>query len=848
VAGAAGLTPLVGRQAEVSLLLERWTQSQDGPGQVILLSGEAGIGKSRLVRVLTARAVAEGALRLTVHCSPYHTHSAFYPVIDHLQRRLRWHRDTPSAARLTTLEEAIRAVRLPLEEIVPLVATLLAVPVPERYPPLTFSPQRQKQKTQEALVAWLLAETVQHPVLAVWEDLHWADPSTLELLGLLLDQVTTARLLLVLTARPEFRPPWGPRSSVTPLTLTRLERSLVEEMVLRATGGKPLPAEVVQQIVAKTDGIPLFVEELVKTILESGLVREETERYVLTGPVPPLAIPATLQDALMARLDRLAPVKEVAQLGAVLGREFAYEVLRAVTPLDDATLQQALTQLLEAELLYQHGHPPQATYLFKHALVQDAAYQALLRSTRQQYHQRIAQVLEAQFPEVVNTQPEVLAHHYTEAGLAAPAIPYWQRAGQHASERSAYLEASSHFTRGIELLAALPDTPQRAQQELTLRIAIGIPLIATRGYTAPDVEHTYSRALELCHHVGETPQLFPAMAGLCIFYMVRGELRTARQLSARFLHLVQEAQDAALFPEAHTGAGVTTYYLGDLVAAREHCEHGLALYARVPHRARAILYQDPQAACLIHAALALWSLGYPDQALRRHDEALAVAQQLAHPYTLVWTLDNAARFGQFCHAAPRVTQERAETVIAVAAEHGFPFSTACGTLLRGWAMAMQGHSEAGLAQMRQGWGALRTIGARLSWSYWLGLLAEAYGYGGQSAEGLALLAEAFAVVDDTGQRFYAAELYRLQGELQLQHAASDAPQAEACFGQALELARQQQAKAWELRAAMSLARLWQQQGRRAEAHALLAPVYHWFTEGFDTADLQEARALLAALA
>ena len=406
VAAAIGLTPLVGRETEVTLLLERWAQARDGLGQVVLLSGEAGIGKSRLVRMLTERVVQERAPRLTLHCSPYHTNSAFYPVIDHLQRLLHWHRDVSPAARLTTLEQAIQAARLPLEETVPLLAALLAVPVPERYPSLTLSPQRQKQQTQEALVAWLLAETVQHPVLTVWEDLHWADPSTLELLGLLLDQVPTARLLLVLTARPEFRPPWALRAHLTPFTLTRLVRPQVEEMVLRVTGGKPLPAEVVQQIVVKTDGIPLFVEELVKTVLEAGLVREEADRYVLTGPLPPLAIPATLQDALMARLDRLAAVKEVAQLGAVLGREFAYALVRAVAPLEESTLQQSLAQLVEAELLYQRGHPPQATYIFKHALVQDAAYQSLLRSTRQQYHQRIAQVLEAQFPEVVETQPE----------------------------------------------------------------------------------------------------------------------------------------------------------------------------------------------------------------------------------------------------------------------------------------------------------------------------------------------------------------------------------------------------------------------------------------------------------
>jgi class 3 adenylate cyclase len=409
VAGTIGLTPLVGREHEVGLLRERWVQSKDGLGQVVLLSGEAGIGKSRLVRVLTERVADEGAPWLTLRCSPYHTNSAFYPVIEHLQRLLQWHRHETPAARLALLEQTLQTAGLPLTEVVPLLATLLSLPVPEQYPPLALSPQRQKQKTHEALIAWLLAETARQAVLAVWEDLHWADPSTLELLELLLDHTPTARLLLVLTARSEFRPPWTPRSYVTPLTLTRLPRHQSEEMVMRVTGGKPLPAEVLAQVVAKTDGIPLFVEELVKTILEAGLVQEEADRYVLRGPLPPLAIPATLQDALMARLDRLAVVKDVAQLSAVLGREFAYALLRAVAPLDEATLQQALVQLVEAELLYQRGVPPQVTYVFKHALIQDTAYQSLLKSTRQQYHQRIAQVLEQQFPETVAMQPELLA-------------------------------------------------------------------------------------------------------------------------------------------------------------------------------------------------------------------------------------------------------------------------------------------------------------------------------------------------------------------------------------------------------------------------------------------------------
>ncbi len=468
------------------------------------------------MRVLTELVADEGVPWLTLRCSPYHTNSAFYPVIAHLQRLLQWDRHETPAARLDTLEQGLRTTGLPLEDIVPLLAALLSLPVSEQYRPLTLSPQRQKQKTQEALVAWLLAETARQPVLAVWEDLHWADPSTLELLALLLDHVPTARLLLVLTSRPEFCPPWAPRSYVTQLTLPRMPRRQSEEMVLRVTGGKPVPAEVLAQIVAKTDGIPLFIEELVKTILAAGLVQEDTGRYVLTGPLPPLAIPTTLQDALMARLDRLAVVKEVAQLGAVLGREFSYELLRAVALQDEGTLPQALAQLMEAELLYQRGLPPHATYVFKHALIQDAAYQSLLKSTRQQHHQRIARVLEHLFSDTAATQPEVLAHHYTEAGLSAQALPYWQQAGQHALQRSAPAEAIAHLTQGLAVLTTLPETPERLQQELDLQVALGTALRTTKGNAAPEVERPYTRARELCAQLGYTPQLFPVLRGLML--------------------------------------------------------------------------------------------------------------------------------------------------------------------------------------------------------------------------------------------------------------------------------------------------------------------------------------------
>ncbi len=543
-----GLTPLVGREEELGLLRRRWEQAKTDEGQAVLLSGEPGIGKSRLVQTLKEQVSAEGATRIEFRCSAYHQNSAFYPIIEHLQRLLQLGQDDASQTKLAKLQQALSRYRFPQADTLPLLASLLSLPHPDGVPAITLSPQKQKQKTQEALVAWIVEEAEQAAVYCAWEDLHWADPSTLEVLTLFLDQVPTARLLTLLTFHPDFTPPWRPRAHLTQLTLTRLGRPQVEAMVEQVTEGKALPADVLQQIISKTDGVPLFVEELTKMVLESGLLREEDGRYVGArgqwkgqaegAPIPPLAIPSTLQDSLMARLDRLATVREIVQLGATLGREFSYELLHAVSPLDEGSLQQGLRQLVEAELIYQRGLPPQARYLFKHALIQDAAYQSLLKSKRQQYHQQIAHVLEERFAETKETQPELLAHHYTEAGFTAQAIPYWQRAGQRALERSANIEAIAHLTKGLELLSTLPDTPERAQQELTLQIALGLSLMASRGWAAPEAEQAYARARELCRQVGETPQLFQVLAGLFAFYYVRGELKTARELGDQLLRLV----------------------------------------------------------------------------------------------------------------------------------------------------------------------------------------------------------------------------------------------------------------------------------------------------------------------
>jgi class 3 adenylate cyclase/predicted ATPase len=852
VAVRTGLTPLVGREEELGLLRQRWNHAKAGAGQVVLLSGEPGIGKSRLVQELKEQLLHEGVTHMEFRCSPYHQNSALYPIIDYLQRLLQFARDDAPAVKLAKLQHTLSHYRFPHADTMPLLAALLSLPHPAGSPPLTVSPQSQKEKTHAALVAWLVEEAEQQPVYTTWEDVHWADPSTLEVLSLVVNQGPTARLYMLLTFRPEFTSPWGNRSHLSQLPLSRLGRRQVEAMVEGMTGGKALPPEVVQQIVAKTDGVPLFVEELTKTVVESGLLTAVDDHYEVSGPLPPLAIPSTLHASLLARLDRLATVREIAQLGATLGREFSYELLQAVSPLDEGTLQHGLQQLVEAELVYQRGLVPQARYLFKHALIQDTAYQSLLKSTRQQYHRQIAQVLEERFPETVETQPELVAQHYTEAGLIEQALPYWRRAGERASQRSAHAEAISHLTKGIELLKALPDTPERTQQELVLQLTLGTALIAIKGYGASEVEQTYLRARALCQQRGETPQLFLIVGGLCSVYMERAELTRARELAEQLLRLAQNVQHPVLLLGAHLALGVVLFYLGELASARQHIEQSLALYTpQEPHSYGSAL--DPGVIGFSQLAYVLYWLGYPDQALKSSQKAVTVARELAHPFSLVLALNFAAGVHRM-RGELQPAHELEEARLALCSEQGLTQELAYGAILRGWALAAQGQEE-GIVQMRQGLAAYRATGAELWRPYWLALLAETYGKIGQATEGLRVLVEALPAGERPRRRDLEAELHRVKGELLLR-SQSQGPEAgvhpsaevEQCFQQAIDLARQQQAKSWELRAVMSLSRLWRQQGKKDEARQLLAEIYGWFTEGFETKDLQEAKVLLAELA
>jgi class 3 adenylate cyclase/predicted ATPase len=846
---AESLTPLVGRDQEVGLLLDRWEHVKDGRGHVVLLSGEPGIGKSRLVRVMKDHIAAEGNLRWECRCSPYHQDSALYPLIDLFARALQFDRDDAPPERIAKIEAGLARYGVAQPEAVSLWAALLSVPVPERYPPLNLTPQRQKEKTFEAIMALLLALAAEQPLLFIIEDLHWADPSTRELVDFTFGQMPAASILMLMTSRPEFRPPWVHRSHFTYLTVNRVTRRQTELMVERVSGGKPLPAEVLQQVVAKTDGVPLFVEELTRMVLESDLLREEGDRYELTGALPPLAIPSTLQDSLMARLDRLGAVKEVAQVGAALGRTFQYELLRAIASIDDRTLQAALTKLGESDLVHQRGVPPDATYIFKHALIQETAYQSMLVSRRQQLHRKIADTLVEHFPETTGTQPELVAHHYTEAGLADQAIDYWRRAGLRAVERSANLEGIAHFTKALNILTTLPESRDRLERELTLRTSLGPALMSTKGLGAREVEQSYTRALELCRQLGERSELFAVLRGLWEFHELRGDLKTALALGEELLRLALAADDPALRLIAHDVLGDTLYWLGDFTRSLEHLERGIALYRFDEHRALAHQHAgyDPGVACRSFSAYSLWYLGYPDRAVRRIEEASALAGDLSQTFsTLI-----AVEFGAVVHQLRRevhLAMASAETDIALSTEQGNAFFLGHGLVEQGWATAQEGQVDEGIAIIVRGMDVCRSSGAVLEFPHPWASLAEAYRCADRIEDALQAVAEGLDQARETSARFNEAELCRLKGELLLAGRGPDAEDAEGCFREAVEIARRQSAKSLELRAVMSLSRLLQQQGKREDARRLLAEIYGWFTEGFDTADLKDARALLDLLA
>jgi tetratricopeptide (TPR) repeat protein len=839
---AGSSAPLVGRQEEMGLLLRAWDSSCHGRGQVVLIQGEAGLGKSRLVGGLR-EASGKDHIWVAIRCSPFHTASAFHPIIEHLKRVFGWQPDDTEQQRVAKLEAGLDGFRtLPLSESVRLFADLMSVPLPEdRYPRLAMTAQQQRDATLDAIVAWLIETAEGAPVLMAWEDLHWADPTTLETLGMLIEQAPTAALLVVATYRPELTPPWPQRSHMTPITLNRLERPEVETMVDHLAGGRPLPGEVVDHIVAKADGVPLYVEELTKAILGSGVLEARGDAYVLTGALAQLHIPETLQDSLMARLDRAPRLREVAQLGSVLGREFAYDMISALAGIEEQMLQSGLGQLVVDELLYQRGRPPRSRYLFKHALIQDAAYQSLLRRTRQQYHQQVAKLLEDRFPEVASTQPELVAHHYTEANCPAQAIAYWHKAGVAAASRSANLEAVDQCHRGLALGEALPELRERAERELDLQMALGPALIATMSYSHPDIGRTYARAWELCQQLGDDPREFTALRGLNLHHQNLLEMEKSQHFAEEALRVAERFHDAASLVGAHVAVGNVLFWQGKLKPALAHYGRSFELFD--PN----MQFPDwpgshPGVNAHLNPMLISWMLGYPDRSLEELRAAVGSAETLAHPLTLAQTLCYAALVHVFRHE-PSAAADCAERALRICEEHRIAQFHAFALCADGWALGVSGESEKGLAQFGQ---ALDGLGTGVFEHILLALQADAQLAIGKPEAALASVAAGLEAVEKMGGAPIEAELHRLKGEALLAGAGM-VSEAETAMQQGIDVARRQNAKSWELRGAMSLARLRRQQGRPQEAAALFAPILGWFTESFDTADLQAARTLLDGL-
>jgi class 3 adenylate cyclase/predicted ATPase len=839
----SALTPLVGRDEEIDLLLRRWARAKGGDGQVVLISGEPGLGKSRIVAALAERLRTEPHLRLRCFCSPYHQDSALYPFIDHLGRAARFAPDDPPEARLEKLE-ALLVLASPPDEDVAFLADLMSLPASKRHPLPNLSPQRKKERTLEALIRQLEGLARPQPVVMVFEDAHWIDPTSHELLDLTIERVRSLPVLLIVTFRPEFQPPWTGQPQVTMLALNRLDRRDRAALVEQIAGGKALPDEVIDQITDRTDGVPLFLEELTKSVLESGLLRVEPTRYVLDGPLVPLAIPTSLHDSLMARLDRLASVRLVAQIGAAIGREFPYALLRVISRLPEDELQASLARLVASELVFQRGTPPDAAYSFKHALVQDAAHGSLLRSSRQQLHAQIAEALEAHSPELMDSQPELFARHYAEAGLVEKSVAYWGKAGRRSAARSAMAEAAAQFNKGLDQLALLPDSPDRQRQELEFHSALGAVLMIVKGFGAPETGNAHARARELWEQLGSPAGFLHILWGQSTYHLVRGELDLAQRLDEDFLRLSRRRNDSAGLVLGHACSGRNLMLAGRFAASRSHLEAALALYDPISHRS--LGHQAglaPQVASQGYLAFALFCLGFPDQALAGTSATSAESRRLAHPPSLAMSLLHRTMLFSLL-GDNAVLGEWVDQLVAVATEQGFPFYRALGTIYRGWVKVKNGDVAEGMSLLRSGSTAFRA-GSEMWTPYTFDLLAAAYEIAGKIEEAVTQLDEALQIVERTEERWFAAELNRHKGQVLLRQGDSDA--AEELYCKALSIAKEQEAKLWELRAAASLARLRREQGRRADGRELLAPIYDWFTEGFDTPDLKEAKALLDEL-
>jgi class 3 adenylate cyclase/predicted ATPase len=847
---ASGLTALVGRDEEFELLLRRWSKSKSGEGQVVLLSGEAGIGKSRLTAALLESVASEPHTRLRYFCSPQHTDSALYPVIGQMARAAGLAHDDAAQATLDKLDVLLARTATSQEDAA-LFAEMLSLASDGRYPVLTLTPPQRRQRTLEALITQTEALSRQNPLLMVFEDAQWADPTSLELLGRAIDRIANRRALLLVTFRPEFKAPWIGRPYVTALGINRLAQPDVDAMIDRLVGTKSLPASIRRDIVERTDGIPLFVEEMTKAVLES---EGEARRTAAAIPSPALAVPASLHASLMARLDRLGPAKEIARIGAAIGREFSHSLVAAVAGKPEPELASALMRLIAAGLLFSQGAPPHANYLFKHALVQDAAYGTLLREPKRALHVRIAETLESQFAEIAERQPELLARHYNEAGQIEKAASLWAKAGQQSLARSALVEAAEQLRRALDLIATLPGTPELRRTQIKLQVALITPQLHVKGYGAPEAKAAMEQArllMEQAEALGEPAEdpllLFSVLYGFWAARIVAFNGDAIRELATQFLALAQK--QGATFPLmlGHRIMATTLLSTGDIAQSRGHYDQSLALYEPVEHRAQAMRFgQDARVVILCYRPLALWMLGYPDAALADADQVVKEAREIGHAASLMIALYYAPATYLLCgryQAASAAINE----LIALADEKASVQWKGAGMFVRSWLVALTGTAADAVPAITAGVTAYRSTGATAWIPSYLSYLAKAYAELGQFDEAWRYSDEATTAIETTKETWWEADIRRRAGEIALMSPQPDAAKALAYFEQALKVARAQQAKSWELRAAMSIARFYRDQGKRQQARDLLAPVYGWFREGFDTLDLKEAKGLLAEL-
>ncbi|HEV2546226.1 MAG TPA: AAA family ATPase [Stellaceae bacterium] len=839
----AALTPLVGREEELELLLRRWRQAKAGEGSIVLVSGEPGIGKSRIVEALFEKLRTEPYTRLRLFCSPHHQDTALYPTITQLERAAGFRRDDTDEQRLDKLEAVLAQATNDLKEAAPLLAQLLSVTTEGRYPALDLTPQSRKEKTFKALIAQVAGLAARQPVVMVYEDAHWIDPTSLELLDLIVDRVPSLPVLLIITFRPEFTPSWVGRPQVTLLSLSRLPHRQRSEMLAQLTGGKALPREIADQIVDRTDGVPLFIEELTKAVIESGDLADAGDHYKVTRSLSPLAIPTTLHASLMARLDRLASVREVAQIGAAVGRRFSHELISAVVSMPQKQLDDGLAQLVNAELLFRRGTPPDAEYTFKHALVQDAAYSTLLRGRRQQLHARIAETLERQFPEIVATEPASLAQHWTEAASVKEAIAYWSKATRTSLTRSAMVEAAAQARKGLDLLLSLIEDPERWRQELELQTMLGWALFASKGEGAPEAGEAFIRARDLCDHLGDRSSLGRVLSLQGSHYLARAQHAAARHAAEELLQVALERNDAALEVHAHQILGRSLHWLGAVASAVDHFERALSV--RVPETGDQSI-DGSRAATLSYLAYDLMLLGHVDQAVARRGQALALARQTNRPYVLAVALIWAGLVDALRGAEQSALECNIE-IMAIAKEQSFALVLAGANLGFATGLSRSGKTVEGLALARQAFAYVAATGFTSGQTQGLALLGYCCERAGEIDEALSLLDTGLEMANATDERFFEAELHRLKGEWLAEHRGAHL-EAAGCYQRALAVARQQEAKLFELRASTSLARLRRDQGKLTEARDLLAPIYGWFTEGFDTPDLKEAKALLEELA